>query len=170
MKLKDILKESDKLPMDNDSRMARAKAMGFDTDTVWYHGTAGNFPSFNKTGKTVAGWFTDDPTMANEYARDGGISNYPNGGENVIPVYFRKSDRVGRFADIVDSAKSRGIDRWSDEFDDFVNKTYDFIDHSSGGVRVMIPVNPEDIRSIYAKFDPSKSNSPHLSEGLYINE
>jgi len=32
--------ELQQLPMDKASRLSRAKAMGFDTDTVWYHGSS----------------------------------------------------------------------------------------------------------------------------------
>jgi hypothetical protein len=36
------------LPMDEASRMARAREMGFDTDTTWYHGTSGDFDQFKR--------------------------------------------------------------------------------------------------------------------------
>ena len=36
------------LPMDEASRMARAKEMGFDTDNPVYHGTMKDFPEFSK--------------------------------------------------------------------------------------------------------------------------
>jgi hypothetical protein len=55
------------LPMDETSRMARAKEMGFDTDRTWYHGTNREFDEFdlnappraydNGAAETHPSWF-----------------------------------------------------------------------------------------------------------------
>lgn len=62
------------LDMSHAARMQRAQEQGFDTDV--YHGTAGDFSSFTQTGSNTkarsakeAVWLTDDPNVANGYAR-----------------------------------------------------------------------------------------------------
>ena len=68
---------SGELPMDEASRMARAKQMGFDTDTTYYHGTAVDIPKFDMSyagGSTQAksaklgAWLSDSPMTAEGYA------------------------------------------------------------------------------------------------------
>lgn len=65
------------LPMDLESRLARAKKMGFDVDNPQYHGTAkGGFnyfdPDLAKHGLYGKGfYFTDDPSIASEYTEKG---------------------------------------------------------------------------------------------------
>jgi hypothetical protein len=65
------------LAMDEASRLARAREMGFDTDRTLYHGTVGDFPSFDKSkfgsstqaqGASQAAWLVDDPRTAAGYA------------------------------------------------------------------------------------------------------
>lgn len=65
------------LRMDTESRMARAREMGFDTDTVLYHGTANDVQSFDpqKAGSSTRArsakmgtWLTGSPRTAEGYA------------------------------------------------------------------------------------------------------
>jgi hypothetical protein len=64
------------IPMDYDSRMARAKEQGFDTDTVYYHGSRADIESF-ELGKesregyenTVGHFFTKSPKDAEAWAK-----------------------------------------------------------------------------------------------------
>jgi hypothetical protein len=82
------------LPMDEASRMARARDMGFDTETPWFHGSE-RIDRVLETGKldprrATSGpmpYFTDSPELASNYAKnkpdtsrvaadDGKISNY----------------------------------------------------------------------------------------------
>jgi hypothetical protein len=69
------------LPMDEASRMARAREQGFDVDTRYYHGTPyaqgiadeGFSPSFLGKGHDEYGpgfYFSDDPRLASGYARE----------------------------------------------------------------------------------------------------
>jgi hypothetical protein len=65
------------LSMDEASRMARAKEMGFDTGTKWLHGTSGNHDQFSSShaGSVSSGdgrgfWFTQSPRYAGEYAEN----------------------------------------------------------------------------------------------------
>lgn len=70
-------KAAGELAMDEASRMARAKAMGFDTSRTWYHGTKADIDSFDKgmlgtaTGAPSARkgfFFTSDPSTASDYS------------------------------------------------------------------------------------------------------
>lgn len=78
------------LPMDQASRMARAKGMGFDTKA--YHATSANFPAFDplKRGtSTDAGWFGDadyfspSPQYASKFIAGG------HEGSNIIPAIIK---------------------------------------------------------------------------------
>ena len=68
------------LPMDKESRMQRARDMGFDVDTVWYHGSRADIDSFSQeflgenTGAQSAKkgfFFTASPIVASGYAAIG---------------------------------------------------------------------------------------------------
>ncbi len=72
------------LPMDEASRMARAKKMGFNPKQTWYHGTKADIESFDPNAlgsSTNAGsakqgfFFAQDPSTASDYAR---LSNNRN--------------------------------------------------------------------------------------------
>lgn len=65
------------MPMDYESRMARAAEMGFDTGTPLYHGGARDFPAFDRANRGSATnamsarratWMADDPGVAGGYA------------------------------------------------------------------------------------------------------
>ncbi len=66
------------LAMDEASRMARARQMGFDPETRYYHGTASDFDAFDRSkfgastgadSARQAAWLVDDPRTAAGYAR-----------------------------------------------------------------------------------------------------
>jgi len=68
---------SGELPMDEASRMARAKGQGFNTDNRLLHGTDADIKAFDKEMRgsstdarsaNMATWFTDDPLTAGSYA------------------------------------------------------------------------------------------------------
>lgn len=68
------------LPMDTESRLARAKEMGFDTESVMYHGTNHNFDIFKpqySRGERVGVFTTDSPEVAETYASTLGGTIYP---------------------------------------------------------------------------------------------
>lgn len=83
-----ILRE---LPMDEASRMARAKKMGFDVDTPVYHGTDATFSEFKvdpyRLGKTLGPgvYTTPDPKSASRYADYTGSSS----GKQVYPLFLK---------------------------------------------------------------------------------
>lgn len=87
---------SKELPMDLASRMARAKEMGFDTDTPVYHGRYRNFDEFdpNRTA-----YFSEDPEYASVYTNPSASSIGASGNKfkgeltpNVIKAYLKKED------------------------------------------------------------------------------
>jgi hypothetical protein len=67
------------LPMDEASRMARAREMG--VTESGYHGTGADIGSFN--GMT---WMSDSPRLANDYAAMRGMEG---GSDNVMPLMMR---------------------------------------------------------------------------------
>jgi hypothetical protein len=85
-----------KLPMDEASRMSRAREMGFDVDTPLYHGTNKNIEEFavgaNRDGASgsregpLGVWLTNSPDTASSFADWAGRGQ---GGENVMPVFAR---------------------------------------------------------------------------------
>lgn len=91
---KNVKKVAKELPMDEASRLARAKEMGFDTSKTYYHGTAADFKQF-KTSKSPNGamlgqgtYLTEDPEYAAKYAAQNPQSSLedPSGG-NILPVH-----------------------------------------------------------------------------------
>ena len=76
------------LPMDEASRMARAREMGFDTEQTLYHGTDQHFTVFNNSqarrrrAEVPGYFFTDSKEVAAGYGR------------NVIPAHVRSESPV----------------------------------------------------------------------------
>ncbi|MCP3672277.1 MAG: hypothetical protein GY814_17960, partial [Gammaproteobacteria bacterium] len=92
------LKSKAQLPMDEASRMKRAEAMGFDTDTVWYHGTGKNVTEFKHGadysldgGWMGKGYYFGGSKSASRYATLRGSPTYKDADRaaNVIPVYLK---------------------------------------------------------------------------------
>ena len=85
------------LDMSKKARIARAKEQGFDTDTVYYHGTSADIKEFDpKKIGSVEGrgdyigegiFFSADPRIAGSYAQQAKAK--VGGLENVLPVYTR---------------------------------------------------------------------------------
>jgi SepF-like predicted cell division protein (DUF552 family) len=70
------------LDMSQAGRMGRAKEMGFDTETVLYHGTDAEFDEFSLTGKRfpalgIGHYFSPNPNKASGY------------GSQILPVYLK---------------------------------------------------------------------------------
>jgi hypothetical protein len=85
-----------KLPMDEPARMARAKADGFDTDTVLYHGTRRDFEAFDINRGIDGGFGTHLGTkdQSHDIIRSYGNEKYRLGEEfspnsNIIPVHIK---------------------------------------------------------------------------------
>lgn len=83
----------DALPMDEASRMARAKELGFSTEA--YHGTSSSFPEFKRIdGGNLWGdghYFTTHPETASRYATGdvNRVSPSGNADPNVMPVMLK---------------------------------------------------------------------------------
>jgi hypothetical protein len=90
------------LPMDYTSRMHRAKSLGFDIKTIYYHGTVHDFKSFDprlsnsssNTGTPLGALvLSSNPNISNTYAGQettswGDISGYKSGGK-LLPLLLK---------------------------------------------------------------------------------
>ena len=176
---------SEALDMSREARMARAREMGFDTDRVLYHGGASDFDEF--AGGRRGTYLTPDPAIANIYA-EGAERRWPgrnNAAPNVVPTYLR-----GNVLTVSDQGPTGGgwlTDNLSDALGVDLNsvpvgKRAAFIDDQArkqgygaievrdisdlGGNQTQFRVlDPENIRSVNAAFDPAKSDSPNLLAG-----
>lgn len=151
----------DALPMDEASRMQRARNMGFDVDTPLYHGTKKDFSKFdpNLIGSgTDEGWlgkgfnFTPYPDVAEAY------------GNYIMPVYVRMKNPF-RFPEDINPIKfvnekggSEGFTKWLKE------NGYDGV-ISDRVLHQTVVTDPKNIRSRFAAFDPSKKDSANILAG-----
>lgn len=97
---------SGSLPMDEASRLARAREMGFDTDTPWYHSSLKPLDEFTPHGKFMGKWgvsgtsLTDNPEMASRYLDRygdiGWVDGKPNQEfqKNIMPLYVRGDMKI----------------------------------------------------------------------------
>ena len=221
--LKAGLKELDNLPMDEASRMARAKEMGFNPERTYYHGTSGDIASFDPAKKgdvtesrsaKKAFWFTDDPEVtARSYAeyssrdmpvkrklRDADLAEKrgdwdeydralaeaekleqdiiddPLRGQTIMPITLPDTEEM-----IVRDMKGRSFDDFgvSDEIDEILDDAKsmgmkgvvfdnlnDAVGFANKPARHVAIFSPENIRSKFAKFDPSKRESAKITAGV----
>lgn len=174
------------LPMDEASRMARAKEMGFHTDL--FHGTGSDITEFIPQRRGV--YFTDNPDIADIYAqgstkgRSTSIrAETANAGPNIMPLKLR-----GKVLEISDLGPD-GSHGWSSDnlasalkvnLDDFpvgsrardmdalaksqgytAIRTNDMTD--LGGIQSQWRLlDPSAVRSRFATFDPNLKNSANL--------
>jgi hypothetical protein len=144
------------LDMSQAGRMARAKEMGFDTDTVLYHGTDGEIDRFSplRDGegsglRTGAMWFTDAYGSAADFGETVGsyhaklknpmVLNSPEWTRTTIPKYVAEAKAKGHDGLIVKNVRDGSYTS---------NLTAIF--------------DPSNIRSVNAAFDPEKSTSSTL--------
>ncbi|MDX8383125.1 MAG: hypothetical protein R8M45_03520, partial [Ghiorsea sp.] len=149
------------LDMSKEARMKRAKAMGFDVDTVMYHGTNDEFDEFNLTyfGKTDDGWYGKGIYLS---GTPNGTSGYSGGeGGNTIAVYTSVKDTF-----VTDLASPM-----SDEYvEELLSEGVDSIAvHTTvedglgvGKPDEFVVFNPSHIRSTNAAFDPDYADSSNL--------
>lgn len=174
------------LDMSQPARMQRARDMGFDTDTVLYHGTGKDFDAFDlsKSGANQPGrlkrevgiFLTDTPEDASfyaNYAAENATKESQLG--QVMPVYARmKNPKVVDFSDfdepieynsvlvsdLINEAKKEGRDGLV-----IRGMMETFEDHAgprnSFADQVVI-FDPSNIRSVNAAFDPDMADSPNL--------
>ena len=122
-------KAAERLPMDEASRLARAREMGFDTDNVLYHGTSEPFSEFsnfhigsaNDAGALGSGhYFTDAPRIANWYAQD-------FNGSNVIPAYVNNENLFSVTGSGIDHGFARGANKTVDLLNAFAERHPDLL-------------------------------------------
>jgi hypothetical protein len=176
------------LDMSQAGRMARAKEMGFDTETVLYHGTPdsrGIMETGFKTSKEKFGvedpdrvyFFAENKKVADTYADDRRAFDYQGATAETIPVYlksrnpkivdwggrpFRGKEKDGSgFAirDYIDQARADGHDSV------VIRNVIDTYDGKGKPSTIRAVFDPSNIRSINAAFDPDKAASPILTAG-----
>jgi hypothetical protein len=160
------------LDMSQAGRMGRAKEMGFDTETVLYHGTQKDFDAFVPSENGAYGpgiYFATSPRTASGYATSADdlrqramsdnakvISVYPKKGQyasseklNDLAAEIRKSDS----AMSEDASYVAAVKRLQE--DGFIGVR----DRQKGYISIF---DPSNIRSVNAAFDPEKSGSSIL--------
>jgi hypothetical protein len=152
------------LPMDLASRMARAREMGFDTETPVYHGTSRSFDEFSPEtiGQSDFGasgrgfYFSEDPGTASAYAMLSPAGNDPQ----VIKALLKYSNPYELDSALMprNAAESQMLT------DNIRGQGYDAIKimGKDGIASEVITFDPRNIRSTSAAFDPAKSDSANL--------
>lgn len=190
----DARKAVDDLPMDEASRMARAKEMGFTTDA--YKGAG---PHDWRTGKEIeefrspgvpdevypdyvgkkggfAGFFTDDTRTANRFA--GAVGGLGEKGGAVFPVKLKFKnplvvDAGGKYAN--EFQFSGPADRGgTSEIYKKIKRALEGATKHDGVIlkntadegTIYVPMKSNQVRSRFAKFDPAKKGSSNLLAGI----
>ena len=172
-----LAQHQDALPMDQASRMARAREMGFDVDTPMFHGSSNDFDAFDITiDRTGAGydaaWLTDDASLAYRYSRSSGgsaqdakVMEVRAALENpkiidIEELIKNEAEKIGADLDMFESMseaqnmmlgpdwkKQAVIDAKNEGHDGLILKNY--IDMPGGDYA-------ESPSTVYAVFDPTK--------------
>jgi hypothetical protein len=185
------------LPMDEASRMARAREAGFDTSVPLYHGGRDNLQNvsrFKGNAEGGAGTFymTDERSVANSYA-----PNRTNpSGENIMPLLARSGDyrEAGYTRPFPADGTQQQMDAWllgNDAYNErmsgegiksavynqqinaarrnnqpgvVMRQTVDNRIDSRSALPsdVFIALDPANIRSRFARFDPRLSDNANL--------
>ncbi len=171
------------LPMDEASRLARAKQAGFDVDTRLYHGSPtmkeeGAFdlshPPRTDTGYLGSGvYFTPQEWIAAEYAKPLGSAQKGTVLDAVVKKgkfkdfiydenYVQTLEAEARRLGVTDKFNTPG---WAKNFGDALRREgYDGARGVSadGHVSEVVVYDPRNIRSRNAAFDPAKSSIPDI--------
>lgn len=168
-----------RLPMDEASRMARARELGFDMDAPLYHGTDQSIEAFRPND----GWYgrgvyaSRSPAQAEYYTRR--TAAQASGGQepapNIMPLVARgRLAPVEEYQALVRANMPRG--KWTAAGEDnavrkaqqeLVRRGYSGID--AGGVdQEVIVFDPSNVRSRFAAFNPTRSGEPDLLAGSAI--
>ena len=164
------------LPMDEASRMQRAREQGFDVDTPLYHGTSGDFDAFRASRSGVFGpgvYVSEDPSVASSYAQRAGAKG---GSPNVMPLFVR-----GRVAN--DAEYQAAFRQATAEGKQGSNRPLRIAQilkqKGFSGARIpgdgdlvpsqIVVFDPNDIRGKFAAFDPSQSGSSKLLAAMSPN-
>jgi hypothetical protein len=173
------------LDMSQEARMERARAIGFDISRVLYHGTGKAFSEFNPpafaSGRKRQIYLTDKPEIADIYANS---ANYGlrNGGAPMMYPVFAKAKKPLIVSDkgpdgssgwVADNlASALGVEmpkpgQYGTLYEEAKRQGYDQIQIREmldiGGPQTQfIPLDPSNIRSIFAAFDPDEAASADL--------
>jgi hypothetical protein len=151
------------LPMDEASRMVRAREMGF-TDEG-YHGSVDDILSFRPSirGKLGPGVYTaPEAPLANSFAgKIYGEEEYLEGG-NVLPLFVRSNPAPDMFRSEASAlARAEGDPfRGAEMFTNYLDNL------GFTGVKVnseQTTLNPANVRSRFARFDPRLSHLRNLN-------
>jgi len=98
-------------------RIARAIQQGFDTDTVYYHGTSADIMEFESPSDSGV-FLSSNPSLANTYTNRSGKLQDGQYAEGVLyPVYMNKNE----FVTVTPTNVSKGLEKgvyWSDIYPD----------------------------------------------------
>ena len=178
--------EAKGLDMSQEGRMARAKAMGFDTTTVYYHGASrggynrtSDIEAFDpekigdKWGQDREGFFfTTNKNEAGYYATTDSIGNNVSGG-TIYPIYHRSENPfIIDSKNDVDLAGEGGVPYWDNNHIELIKAAkkggHDSIRLIDRGAyenqleEMLVLFDPSKIRSVNAAFDPDLIDSPDL--------
>jgi hypothetical protein len=169
------------LPMDEASRMARAKEMWF-RDMKLYHGTNADITEFDpslggRTSRSQAGsqgvWSSLSPDVAEDFANQAAMAqntaqmslpgSVEASGQNIIPLLHRaeKPGVIHLSGDEMNHEIAATLaDSWEKGYDAIMLKNY------RGGKSIVVVKDPSQLRSPHARFDPEKKNSANLLAGI----
>lgn len=159
------------MPMDEASRMARAREMGFDTGTPLYHGTGADFAAFDMS-KAGTG-----PITKNEIANHGvfttPMADYTDiYGDIKIPVVARS----GNYKEVDMFSTKNGMTTPQGVMDPELVKKVVGASKAKGDAGMSLGsrgvewermvYDPRNIRSRFARFDPRLKHLANLSAGI----
>jgi len=137
------------LPMDNASRMARAKDQGFDTSTPVYHGTELDFDAFDPDRSIGSQFWSTTDKAAIESGNVGAQ------GKGVIKEMYQRINNPAGWDE---------YDKFS--IDELIDQGYDGLKlPEPDGQSTMVAFDPSQYRSVNATFDPAKRSSSNLLAG-----
>jgi hypothetical protein len=165
------------LPMDEASRTARAKEMGFHLDMPLYHGSDTAFRAFDlsKGGRMTGAaparqgvWTALDPTVAEEFAQMAAQAPGSRGNAQIYRLVHR-SDRPGTIRLSGDESNheiaATLAQAWDDGFTSVLLKNYT-TPGGKIGKEILVVKDPNQLRVPWATFDPNKKESSRLTAGL----
>jgi GNAT superfamily N-acetyltransferase len=169
------------LPMDTPSRMKRAEDGGFDMMNDFYHGTVRD--GYNETTDILAvdpsrsgdRWGADDMGFsitnstqdANYYAKPGEFARKGELREGAIyPLMDKSTNPLDMRVGPMDGTISAWDERPADTYDVLKAGKHDAARLQSDGVEMRVVMDPANIRSRFARFDPRLKHLRNLSAGV----
>jgi hypothetical protein len=167
MKIKISLSAKPELDMGKEARMLRAKKLGFDTNTVYYHGSDDTISAFDDAAlkhEKFGHFFSDDKDFAEV---NYGHNTHPSflSIRNPKLITHSQWDAIrddfqrdpNRFKDLRTMLKSNGYDCLK-----IVESTTMFAGHLMRNPNIIVMFDTTKIRSIAAMFDPKHANSSNV--------